>query len=66
MTEIDEDKKEEDDWLKIEDLMEMGDVCIHIKDYGVAIKKYKDILELNPQSFIFIHFLKFYKKVCCI
>ena len=38
ITEIDKEKKEEDDWV-IKDLMKMGNIYFDIEDYGTAIKK---------------------------
>jgi len=31
--------------------MKMGNIYIDIEDYGTAIKKLKDILDVNPQNF---------------
>ncbi|MFX1499780.1 MAG: hypothetical protein ACFFDH_02305, partial [Promethearchaeota archaeon] len=33
--------------LRIKKLMKMGDISIDLKDYGVAIKKYSDVLEID-------------------
>jgi len=51
MTEIEKNKKNEENSPKIKDLIQTGDVSIDVKDYGIAIEKFTCIFDIEPQNF---------------